>query len=126
VRSDNHFQIFFWRGVDNSVLWLSFAQQKQMVATFESVFQKVQYFFSCLLARECESPDGEALSPAGRRPLTFARPSFPDWPIRIARTAINHQDCRHGNLRTRRRMSSRKWTISLAKQGKFKVGVVTA
>jgi hypothetical protein len=32
----------------------------------------------------------------------------------------------HGNLRTRRRMSSQKWKISLVKQGKFKVGVVPA
>jgi hypothetical protein len=32
----------------------------------------------------------------------------------------------HRNLRTGRRMTSQKWTISLVKQGKFKVGVVTA
>jgi hypothetical protein len=32
----------------------------------------------------------------------------------------------HRNLRTRRRMSSQKGTISLAKRGKFKVGVVPA
>jgi hypothetical protein len=32
----------------------------------------------------------------------------------------------HRNLRTRRRMSSQKWTVSLVKRGKFKVGVVSA
>jgi hypothetical protein len=32
----------------------------------------------------------------------------------------------HRNLRTRRRMSSQKWKISLVKQGKIKVGVVPA
>jgi hypothetical protein len=31
----------------------------------------------------------------------------------------------HRNLRTRRRMFGQKWTISLVKQGKFKVGVVS-
>jgi hypothetical protein len=30
------------------------------------------------------------------------------------------------NLRTRRRMSSQKWTIFLVKQGKFKEGIVPA
>jgi hypothetical protein len=32
----------------------------------------------------------------------------------------------HRNLRTRRTLSSQKWMITLAKQGKFKVGVVPA
>jgi hypothetical protein len=32
----------------------------------------------------------------------------------------------HRNLRTRRRMSSLKWTVSLVKQGKFKEGVAPA
>jgi hypothetical protein len=45
------------------------------------------------------------------------------WAISVIKKAKGNI---HRNLRTRRRMFSQPWMISLVKQGKFKVGVVPA
>jgi hypothetical protein len=46
--------------------------------------------------------------------------------INTTKTIAQFSSIGHRNLRTRRRMSSQKLTISLVKQAKFKVGVVQA
>jgi hypothetical protein len=47
-------------------------------------------------------------------------------PCFICSVLTLHTGRNHRNLRTRRRISSQKLTISIVKQGKFKIGVVPA